>query len=151
MEQPHYFFQIRKNVRRYDFVSEGHTRIPKAIQFFDTSVPDLFNLVLGDVRPDGQLDVFSVSDNGDRDKVLATVAQVVAHFLQENPTMYVFFTGSTPARTRLYRMAVGHEFTNLVVQFEIMALLPSKQLVPFQPNLSCDGFVISLKNPNVTE
>jgi hypothetical protein len=52
------------------------------------------------------LDDFVVSNNGDKEKVLATVAATVLEFTKQTPQAFVYAKGSTPGRTRLYQMAI---------------------------------------------
>jgi hypothetical protein len=48
------------------------------------------------------------SNNGDRDKVLATVAFTALDFTDEFPEALIVMEGSTSARTRLYQMGIGN-------------------------------------------
>ena len=67
---------------------------------------DLFNIGFGDKNLEtGDIDDKVVSNNGDSDKVLATV--VVYTFTDLNPETLIYATGSTKARTRLYRMGIS--------------------------------------------
>lgn len=62
----------------FDFISSGKNgEIAKRIEFMPTHIPGYFNLAFGDVDEDGNIDDYSISDNGDRNKVLATVAFAV--------------------------------------------------------------------------
>ncbi|RAJ04068.1 hypothetical protein LX64_02945 [Chitinophaga skermanii] len=65
---------IRDNYTIFEFFSIGYKVIPKRIAFIPTEYAEVYNLVLGDIDVDGEINDFSVSDNGDRNKVLATVA-----------------------------------------------------------------------------
>lgn len=68
----------------------------------------MFNLAFGDIDTDGGIDDYHVTDNGDRNKILATVANAVDEFTRRYPMRWVYFRGSTEERTRLYRMAVDY-------------------------------------------
>ncbi|WP_394367093.1 DUF6934 family protein [Pseudobacter ginsenosidimutans] len=63
-------------------------------------------------------DAYNVS-NQDRNKILATVAGAVYEFTAAYPDRVVYFSGSTPARCRLYRMAIGNNLNQLAL-FEIL-------------------------------
>ena len=63
----------------YEFTSEGpRGRIAKLVMFTETNQAGLYNLALGDKDPlTGELDDTSISNNGDSEQVLATVAGCV--------------------------------------------------------------------------
>ncbi len=48
-----------------------------------------------------------VVNNGDSEKLLATVIQALYIFFNKYPTRIVFAQGSTKSRTRLYRMGIS--------------------------------------------
>jgi hypothetical protein len=54
----------------------------------------------------GELDDLVRNDNQDRNKILATIAVIVYEFTSIYPEKMVFFAGSTPERTRLYKIAI---------------------------------------------
>ncbi|GEP92935.1 hypothetical protein SAMN05660909_04898 [Chitinophaga terrae (ex Kim and Jung 2007)] len=118
--------------------------IPKRIAFIPTEYPDIYNLVFGDINKSDEIDDYSVSDNGDRNKVLATVAYAVEIYLNKHPNRYVFFTGSTKERTRLYRMAIGLNFDELSTKFNIYCQTDTG-IIPFQKNISTTGLLIKRK------
>jgi hypothetical protein len=62
----------------------------------------------------------SISNNGDSPKVLATVASTVYAFLERYPDAYVFATGSTNSRTRLYRMGISANYLEIRKDFNIL-------------------------------
>ncbi|WP_440590452.1 DUF6934 family protein [Nibrella viscosa] len=65
---------------------------------------------LVDVDENGAYSDLVISNNNDMPKVLATVAQTLVAFFRLRPTSSVIFRGSTPSRTRLYRMAIAKSF-----------------------------------------
>ncbi len=92
----------------FEFVSEG-TRgaIRKYILFQPTTESNLYNLAFGDKDPvTGELNDMAVSNNGDTDKVLATVVASLYAFFDRYPNAFVYATGSTASRTRLYRIGI---------------------------------------------
>jgi hypothetical protein len=48
-----------------------------------------------------------VSNNDDKNKVLATVASTIVSFTTGRDKCVVYAEGSTPARTRLYQMGIN--------------------------------------------
>jgi len=59
------------------------------------------------------------SENGDSEKVLATVVGILAEFLSSKPEASVFITGSTKSRTRLYEIAINTYLDDFLAVFEI--------------------------------
>lgn len=129
----------------FDFVSTGKRgAIPKRILFTETEWGNVYNLAFGDVGDDGEIDDHSNSGNGDRNNVLATVAKVVRDYTQRYPDRWLLFSGSTPGRTRLYRMAIGLHFEELSKQFEIYADVGGN-IVPFTRDLEIEYFLVKRK------
>ncbi len=92
----------------YEFVSRGPKGdIKKVIQFSSTAVSEVYNLAFGNLNEDRSIDDLAVNDNKDRNKILATVVYAVSLFYRKYPDKWIFFAGSTPERTRLYRMAIS--------------------------------------------
>lgn len=148
MNNPYYPFNGNESSLQFDFDSVN-TQTGKAtrkrVEFTPTQNPALYNLALGDVLPDGVLDIFSRSNNDDRDQVLATVAQVISVFLSTYPARLVLFTGSTASRTRLYRLAIARELDNTADLFDIYGVRPDQQLELFRPDNQYIAFIIRRK------
>lgn len=144
MTQSFYPFTSSVEALRFDFMSEGPRTIRKAVIYQKLPRPGAYNLVLVDIDEHNQLDDFSVSDNGDRDKVLATVVQTLFNFFDQHPHASVSFTGSTPARTRLYQAAIARELDRASERLDVYGLVDS-QPEPFERNKAYAGFVIFQK------
>jgi hypothetical protein len=104
----------------FAFLSEGpRGKIKKGVQYSRIG-KNLFNLSFGDWTEDLQeLDDSSRSNNGDRDKVLVTVAYTAMSFTEAFPDTQIFITGSTAARTRLYQMGITANLQEILQNFEI--------------------------------
>jgi len=109
-----------------------------------TDVPNYFNLAFGDVEEDGTIDDYSISDNGDRNKILATIAFIVDAYLNRYPGRLIYFKGSTQERTRLYRMAVGLNLDELLLKYEIFAE-QKDGFIPFQKDVAVLGILVKKK------
>jgi hypothetical protein len=137
------------NALMYTFVSKGPKgNIPKVIEFQKTSIPNLYNLVFGNLIDDDTIDDLTVNDNKDRNKILATVFSVVFEFTKDNVNKTIFFSGSTPERTRLYRMAITINLEALTIDFEIFGVLKSLGTFidePFEKGVNYFGFLIRRK------
>lgn len=135
MQLPIYPLYATNNDTRYDFVSTGPKGlITKQVRFALLHGDDVYNLAFGDFDPTTQ--VFNdqvVSNNGDLELLLAPVAAAVHDFCRQRPGASIFAVGSTPARTRLYRMAIAHYLDRLQAQFTIYDELGS-EWEPFHPH-----------------
>ena len=138
-------FNITDDFGIFDFFSVGKRGcIHKRIEFTVTLIPNIVNLAFGDIEATGEINDHSVSDNGDRNKILATVAYAVELYLNQYPERWVYFKGSTQERTRLYRMAVGLNLDVLTSKFEIYAELTGGIAV-FKTNMEANGFLVRRK------
>ncbi|WP_217607250.1 hypothetical protein, partial [Chitinophaga sp. GbtcB8] len=128
----------------FEFLSIGKRGIiPKRIVFVPTEYADVYNLMLGDIDMNGEINDVSISANGDRNKILSTVAHVVEVYLKAYPQRWVYFTGSTKERTRLYRMAIGINLEQLLLKFEIYSRIDN-EIIPFHKNMELDGFLVRI-------
>jgi hypothetical protein len=139
-------FDISTNAMVFNFTSTGPKGdIQKIIQFSATKAKNVFNLAFGNIREDDTIDDITTNDNKDRDKILATVAAAVYDFTERFPDSYVFFTGSTAERTRLYRMALTVNYEELAIIFDIWGLAEGTGFEPFEKRKSYAGFLIKRK------
>lgn len=86
------------------------------IQYQKTNEPDLFNLAFGDKNMT-HFDDTAISNNGDSEKVLATVVASLYAFFDKYPQAFVYATGSTQSRTRLYRMGISKYYHEMIKDF----------------------------------
>lgn len=119
MQYPAYSFGQSDDATQFFFESIGPKGvIQKIIIFSPTEETDIFNLALGDYDPPtGKIDDKAISDNGDAAKILATIFKVTHHYLSSNPQHFVYFEGNTPARNRLYRIAISRAIAELTDYF----------------------------------
>jgi hypothetical protein len=136
---------IRDLYSVFEFFSIGNRGlILKRIVFSPTDYPDVYSLSFGDINTNGEVDDYSISNNGDRNKVLATVAYAIDIYLNEYPDRYVYFTGSTEERTRLYRIAIGLNLEELSTKLIIYSQTDDG-FIPFVKNISTKGILIKRK------
>ncbi len=94
--------------------------IRKIVQYQRIESTDYYNLAFGDrIGNTNDIDDLVVSNNGDIQKVLSTVAQTVITFTHQFPSVSIVATGSTPARTRLYRIGISKYLLAIEESFEI--------------------------------
>lgn len=145
MKQPFYEFTILENACRFEFESVGIQKIRKIILYDKTDIPNFYNLSLGDTLPNEKVSFVSISNNGDRDKVIGTVIQTLLYFFDIYPDSYVLFSGSTPERTRLYQIIIARELTYATATFSFWGMDEAVNIQAFIKNKSYIGFIVSLK------
>lgn len=124
MKLDRYEFKSGDKFLTYEFLSEGpRGKITKIIQFTLVNQNSLYNLAFGDKNPEtGEIDDMVITDNGDSEKVLATVVAAIYAFCDKFPHAWIYATGSTEARTRLYRMGINRYFDLVHEDFEMFGL-----------------------------
>ena len=147
MKLPRYLLTSSENLTTFEFVSEGPKgRIPKLVQFTPTNLKDVYNIAFGDKdRQTGQIDDAIISNNGDGGKVLATVVATVYAFTNKNPDTWIYATGSTKSRTRLYRMGITKYLSEAKNDFEIFGELKNGW-ENFRESMDYNGFLVKRKN-----
>jgi hypothetical protein len=139
-------FKYTDDFDAIDFLSVGKKgSVYKRITFTRTENESIYNLAFGDIDGYDDIDDYKVSDNGDRNKVLATVAYIVELYTIKYPERWVLFKGSTKVRTRLYRMAIGINLNELIQKFDIYGLTQSGTFV-FYKNMEIEAFLIKKKS-----
>lgn len=146
MKLPRYELKAEKSLMVFEFISEGTKgEIPKLIKYSETNLKDMYNLAFGDKNSEtGEIDDKVVSNNGDSEKVLATVVATVYAFSDKYPDSWIFATGSTKARTRLYRMGITRYIDEIKNDFEIYGLKENEWEV-FQKEVEYDAFLVRRK------
>lgn len=131
----------------FEFISVGtYGAIPKRIAFVPTGLPGVYNLAFGNIKEDDSIDDTSVSDNGDRNKILATIAKVVDQYTFKFPERFIYFQGSTDGRTRLYRMAVSLNLEELSETFDVYGQVNiGDEFVLFHKEMKISAFLIKRK------
>lgn len=146
MKTDRYALKSEEKLTRFEFISEGpRGAIRKLIEFQRTTAPETYNLAFGDKHPTtGHIDDLTVSDNGDTEKVLATVVAAVYTFLENHPTAYVYAQGSTKSRTRLYRMGINRFYQEMMNDFYLYGRI-GENFVVFEPGVDYEGFLAQRK------
>ena len=143
MDKQSYPFREIKNELLFEFdsISESQT-IRKVISYqrIDTK-RNIFNLALLDLDDDGNMSDTVVSNNADMEKVLATVVQTLPIFFEKVENAKVFFTGSTPARTRLYRMIISKFLDEFKRNYTIFGFVGNTPVL-YEKGKSYEAFMI---------
>ncbi|MET7254283.1 DUF6934 family protein [Dyadobacter fermentans] len=140
MKEKNYPFALEESVYRFESVSIVK-KIRKAVLLARSLNDNLFNLALMDVTDDGQLCDDVESRNGDVREVLATVFQIVDHFLVRNPEIIVGFYGNDDRRQRLYRIAITQALSKISGKFEVYGN-KNGEVSLFEPNKEYDVYYI---------
>jgi hypothetical protein len=106
---------------------------------------DTYNLSLLDYDTEtGDYDDLSVTDNGDMLEVLVTVIATIHQFFGSKQGKKIYFEGSTPARTRLYQIAISKIY-NPTQSDLLISGLQAGEWVTFERNTNFEGFLIEKK------
>ena len=121
MKLDRYELAAEASLMVFEFVSEGpRGKIRKLVQFNETNLKGFYNLAFGDLDVvTGEINDSIVSNNNDSDKVLATVVATVYAFTEKYPESWIYATGSTKSRTRLYRIGLTKYWAEIVKDFEL--------------------------------
>jgi len=149
MKLDRYELKAGKNLTTFEFISEGpQGQISKMVQFTSTNYKGLYNLSFGDKHPEtGQIDDVAISNNGDSERVLATVVTTVYAFTDKYPDAWIYATGSSKVRTRLYRMGISKYLGDAKKDFVIFGLLHNEWEL-FVSGTDYEAFVVKRKNRN---
>ena len=147
MEQQRYDFETDTTATIYEFVSEGTKgRTKKLVMFQAMRLENYYNLAFGDKDTlTNDINDLTVSNNGDTNMVLATVAATVIDFTNRYPDAWVFATGSTASRTRLYRMGIANNLNEVEGLFEVLGLV-NEYWQTFEKNTNYEAFLIKRKS-----
>lgn len=124
MNNQKYLYKSEEFLKIYEFVSAGPKgTIHKMIEYSETGTENIYNLAFGDFNEETKkIDDFSITNNGDSIKILATVASTVYAFTEKYPKAWIFATGSTIVRTRLYRMGITNNLAEIKEDFKVYGL-----------------------------
>jgi len=122
MNLDRYNYVAGNNYHNYTFYSEGPKgRIKKTVIYTRISDdPVAYNLAFGDEDDKtGFINDIITTDNKDRDIVLATVAATIIAFSERFGNHYIYATGNTLSRTRLYQMGIANFLKEIKNDFEV--------------------------------
>lgn len=147
MKNPKYLYKSEEFLKNYEFNSDGPKgTIKKVVQFTETATPNVFNLAFGDYDEETEsLNDLSVSNNGDSLKILSTVASTVYAFTERYPNAWIFATGSNKVRTRLYRMGITNNLSEIKKDFEIFGLTKEGSWTEFVIGEDYEAFLLTKK------
>ena len=147
MKLPKYPLASSDNMMTFEFISEGPKGlIHKFVRFQPTNLKDVYNLAFGDKdHSTGNIDDMVISNNGDSEKVLASVVSTIYAFTDKFPDAWIYATGSTKSRTRLYRIGITKFLSEVEEQFEVLGE-QNDEWETFRKNVEYEGFLVRRKN-----
>lgn len=137
-----YTLEMGESGMVFEFVSEGpRGPIPKIVIFSKIDDRGIYNLGFGDWNPTKQeMDDQVRSNNGDTERVLATVVHTVVLFTAQFPDAVVFAKGSTNGRTRMYQMGLSKYLDSIGEEFDLYGLVDGNWEI-FQKNRTYEAFL----------
>ena len=138
-----YDVKTSADVEAFEFESIGpRGTIKKIVRYTEINIKNYYNLGFGDKDPiTGFISDLSVTNNNDSKKVLATVAATLYAFTESHPGATIIATGSTEARTRLYRIGIANNLIKIEQDFNILGLTET-DWEPFRKNVTYGAFLV---------
>ncbi len=147
MKYQKYEYSADEELHFYEFVSKGSNgEVKKVVEYSKMNVENFYNLGFGDYDEEkGEIKDKVVTNNGDSLKVLATVASTVYAFTGKYPNVWIFATGSTEVRTRLYRMGITNNLVEIQEDFHVYGMKNDETFEDFIVGEDYIGFLITRK------
>ena len=133
----------------FEFESNGPKgKVRKIVRYSPQNAGGItyFNLGFGDLNPKtGKIDDLAITNNQDREKILATIAATVLEFTQHFPDVMVYAKGSTPARTRLYQIGISANWSEIEPLLHVFGYEQNNSWQPFRKNVNYEAFLVKRK------
>lgn len=151
MDYKGYLLSANADFTLFEFISTGSKGIiRKAIKYTQTLNQDVYNLGFGDIVFSDdttiEIDDSTLSNNGDLDKVIATIVASIYVFVGHHPKAYVLFGSSNNAKLRLYRMFLSRHYEEISQVFVVFGAIHNIEgrliNVPFDPSANVEGYFI---------
>lgn len=142
MNKPTYQIQFSTNNRVFRFKSIGENGVIHKIVQFRKIKDNIYNLGFGDYDPITKIvDDEARSNNGDLEKILATIISIIAVFFDSYPDTIIYFEGSSPSRIRLYQIVINLFHEELLNSYQIFGTV-NEMIEPFKKNVNYESFYI---------
>lgn len=136
---PSYDFYTNESGYDYEFTSAGRNGLINKIARFDKISANVYNVGFGDWYDNVMYDR-NVSNNGDRDLILATVGRIISHFTETSPEALIFARGSDQVRTRLYQQGINRHWDQIGPFFEVWGF-QNGEWTPFEKGKNYQAFL----------
>jgi hypothetical protein len=147
LNQSSYPYKTNQSFLDYEFSSQGTKGSITKIARFSLVQEGLYNFGFGDLNTEtGEISDTVISNNGDGEKILVTVAKIIYHFTSVYQGARVFIRGTNQARTRRYQMGISKHWDAIQPFFEIYGLVGEKW-EPFRKGVNYLAFIGWRKSP----
>ena len=134
------------NHRNFLFSSIGTKGVIKKKVMYQEIAANVYNLSLGDWDEGIRRYVYNIkSNNGDRDKILATVAATVIEFIKYHSCATINAKGESSVKTRLYQMGINQNWKKIKQLFVIKGLHKG-DWIDFEPGRNYEAFSLTIKS-----
>ncbi|MCX6189240.1 MAG: hypothetical protein NTW54_06520 [Bacteroidetes bacterium] len=146
MKYEKYQLESDRKLHLFEFTSKGSKgQIKKIVHYVETNLKNYYNLGFGDKDElTGEIDDKVITNNGDSQKVLATVASTVYAFTEKYPDAMIYAKGSNNIRTRLYRIGITNNLLEIKKDFHVFGLRDN-QWHAFRKGSEYEAFLIMRK------
>ena len=151
MKYSRYEYQTEEELHIFEFTSVGPKgSIKKIVEYSKLNVRNIYNLAFGDYDENtDKINDNIITNNGDSRKVLSTVVSTVYAFTAKYPDSWIFATGSTEVRTRLYRMGITNNLEEIQEDFYVYGMKSDESFEEFIIGEDYLGFLVTRKNKNI--
>jgi len=139
IQTPTYEFYTTESGDHYNFKSVGKNGEIEKVARFDKLGRNIYNIAFGDWN-NNKLHDRAVSNNGDKDKILATVGRIISDFTETLPEALVFARGVDQVRTRLYQQEINKHLDIIGPFFMIWGFLDGRW-TPFKKGVNYHAFI----------
>ena len=140
----------------FEFYSHGDKQYLMGVNYTyigieATTGKRVYNLGFGILKTNPETGLEEIDDNmktnnGDKDKILATVAKTALSFFEKHPDTIIYFEGSSPSRIRTYQMALNRHSEILKKDFLIRGYIENSYLLEeFEKDKNYIAFLIEKK------
>ncbi|HEX8426016.1 DUF6934 family protein [Hymenobacter sp.] len=143
-----YDVKTAPDLTSFEFDSIGPKgTVSKVVRYTEINLRSFYNLGFGDKdKLTGFVSDLTVTNNNDSQKVLATVAATLYAFTAAYPGATIIATGSTEARTRLYRIGIANNLETIKLDFEVLGLTAESEWEPFRKSTTYGAFLVTRKS-----
>jgi len=146
MKREKYQLESDANLFVFEFISIGPKgKILKLVHYSETNLKGYYSIGFGDKdEVTGKINDTSITNNGDSQKVLATVVSSLYAFTERHPDARIYAEGSTDGRTRLYRIGITKNLSDIKKDFYLFCF-DGSQWLEFEEGIKCQAFLIQRK------
>ncbi|MEO8405249.1 MAG: hypothetical protein ABI480_11660 [Chitinophagaceae bacterium] len=145
MDLDHYQYDIKYSFFEFEFISVGPKgKVRKKVKFLKIG-KGIYNFSFADVDEMTGIDNDKViSNNGDRNKILATLANIIYDFTETFNDIIIYILANSASRSRLYQMNISKYYYEIEKKFKVFGYKNGKWQ-HFQPNQQYESFLVYRK------